>query len=92
MHADQIRFRQALFNLLNNANKFTNHGTITVEAEQCKEGGRASITIAVTDTGIGMTADQMENYFRNLPRLNPRQQRNTAPPASDSPSAGAFVR
>ncbi len=34
MHADQVRLRQALLNLMSNANKFTNHGTITIDAVQ----------------------------------------------------------
>ena len=66
MQADQIRVRQALLNLLSNANKFTDHGTITVDAQQCKEDGRDWITIAVTDTGIGMTAEQMTKLFQEF--------------------------
>ncbi len=66
MHADQIRVRQALLNLMSNANKFTDHGAITVEAEQREEGGRDWITIAVTDTGIGMTAEQMGKLFQEF--------------------------
>ena len=66
MHADQMRLRQALLNLLSNANKFTERGTITIDARQGQENGREWITLAVTDTGIGMTADQMGKLFQEF--------------------------
>ena len=47
LHADQMRLRQALLNLMSNANKFTEHGTITVDARQTTESSRDWITIAV---------------------------------------------
>src|SRR4249920_3480010 len=50
MHADQMRLRQALLNLMSNANKFTERGTITVDARQVQEDGRDWIAIAVADT------------------------------------------
>src|SRR6202043_562150 len=53
LHADQMRLRQALLNLLSNANKFTDHGTITIDSRQGQEDDRAWVTIAVADTGIG---------------------------------------
>ena len=60
MHADQTKVRQALFNLLSNASKFTDHGTIGLtverEADDC-------LTFAVTDTGIGMTEEQLGRLF-----------------------------
>ena len=56
MHADQMRVRQALLNLLSNANKFTERGTVTINARQQDENGQSWITIAVTDSGIGMAA------------------------------------
>src|SRR2546429_763515 len=40
LHADQMRLRQALLNLLSNANKFTDHGTISIDARQREEDGR----------------------------------------------------
>jgi signal transduction histidine kinase len=40
--ADEMRLRQALWNLLSNANKFTDHGTITIDARQREEDGRDS--------------------------------------------------
>jgi signal transduction histidine kinase len=58
--------RQPLLNLLSNANKFTEHGTITVDAQQRAEDGCDWITIAVTDTGIGMTAEQMGKLFQEF--------------------------
>jgi signal transduction histidine kinase len=66
LHADQMRLRQALLNLLSNANKFTERGTITVDARQGQEGGRDWVTIAVADTGIGMTPEQMGRLFQEF--------------------------
>jgi signal transduction histidine kinase len=66
MHADQMRLRQALLNLMSNANKFTDRGTIRIEACQEQENGRDWITLAVADTGIGMTAEQMGKLFQEF--------------------------
>jgi signal transduction histidine kinase len=67
MHADQMRVRQALLNLVSNANKFTSGGTITIDVQQREEeDGRDWLTIAVTDTGIGMTAEQTGKLFREF--------------------------
>jgi adenylate cyclase len=66
IHADQMRFRQALLNLMSNANKFTDKGTVTIAARQEHIDGRDSITIAVADTGIGMTAEQMGRLFQEF--------------------------
>jgi two-component system, NtrC family, sensor kinase len=66
VHADQMRLRQALLNLMSNANKFTDHGTITIDAGQGQQNGRDWITLAVTDTGIGMTAEQMGKLFQEF--------------------------
>jgi signal transduction histidine kinase len=66
MHADQMRLRQTLLNLMSNANKFTEKGIITVAAHQGQQNGRDWITLAVTDTGIGMTAEQMGKLFQEF--------------------------
>jgi signal transduction histidine kinase len=66
LNADQMRLRQALLNLLSNANKFTEHGSITVDARQGVEDGGDWVTIAVVDTGIGMTAEQMGKLFQEF--------------------------
>jgi signal transduction histidine kinase len=59
IHADQMRLRQALLNLMSNANKFTEKGTVTIAARQKQENGRDWVTLSVADTGIGMTPEQM---------------------------------
>ena len=66
IHADQTRFRQSLLNLASNANKFTEKGTITIAAHQGQENGRDWITVAVADTGIGMTPEQMGKLFQEF--------------------------
>ena len=67
MQADQMRGRGRLFwNLMSNANKFTDRGTITIDARGGRENGRDWITLAVGDTGIGMTPDQMSKLFQEF--------------------------
>jgi signal transduction histidine kinase/CheY-like chemotaxis protein len=63
MHADITKVRQILFNLLSNACKFTDHGTISVDVDENKFQGRDWIRFRVSDTGIGITAKQKENLF-----------------------------
>jgi GAF domain-containing protein/CheY-like chemotaxis protein len=66
IHADQTRFRQALLNLASNANKFTEKGTVTIAARHEPIDGREWVTVAVTDTGIGMNTEQMERLFQEF--------------------------
>lgn len=56
---DPVRMRQVLINLLGNAIKFTRDGEITLRLARDVD----TLRIAVTDTGIGMTTDQMERVF-----------------------------
>ena len=57
---------------MSNANKFTERGTITINAHHGQENGGDWITLAVTDTGIGMTAKQMGNLL--LVSIKPLQR------------------
>jgi signal transduction histidine kinase len=60
MHADPVKVRQNLLNLLGNACKFTREGSIALEV--AREDGW--LAFAISDTGIGMTPEQMEKIFQ----------------------------
>jgi PAS domain S-box-containing protein len=62
MHADLTKVRQSLLNLLSNAAKFTEDGKIGLKATALPDGGGFSMEIS--DSGIGMTADQMAKLFQ----------------------------
>src|SRR5262249_55875247 len=55
-----------LLNLASNANKFTEKGTVTIAAQAQRTDGRDLVTIAITDTGIGMTPEQMGRLFQEF--------------------------
>jgi signal transduction histidine kinase len=62
---DQTRVRQVLLNLLSNASKFTENGRIILEARRFKnDAGEDRIQLSVTDTGIGMTPEQLQKLFQ----------------------------
>ena len=66
MRADLTKVRQALFNLLSNACKFTERGTITLGVVREMGDGGAWINFRVTDTGIGMTPEQVGKLFQTF--------------------------
>jgi signal transduction histidine kinase/DNA-binding response OmpR family regulator len=66
MHADQMKVRQALSNLLSNAVKFTHGGSVTVCARRERMDGREWVLFEVTDTGVGMSAEQIVKLFQDF--------------------------
>ena len=66
MRADITKVRQILFNLLSNACKFTDRGSVSVNVEQIKVEDRDWIQFQVRDTGIGISAKQKENLFQEF--------------------------
>ncbi len=64
MVADQTKTRQVLFNLLSNASKFTENGSIRLEAHGVARGEKKWVQFRVEDTGIGMSGEQLGNLFR----------------------------
>jgi PAS domain S-box-containing protein len=61
--ADAVKVRQVLLNLLSNASKFTERGSIVVLAEPFSHEGTPCVRIRVRDAGIGMTPEQMGRLF-----------------------------
>ena len=66
MRADVTKVRQILFNLLSNACKFTDHGTIGLDVDRKLENGQDWIRFQVSDTGIGIAAKQRDNLFKEF--------------------------
>jgi PAS domain S-box-containing protein len=63
MRSDLTKVRQMLLNLLSNAGKFTEQGTITMSVARDGAEQDETVTFSVTDTGIGMTPEQMDRLF-----------------------------
>ncbi len=64
MHGDMQRLRQILFNVLSNACKFTDAGTVTLRAERTLVEQAECIEFHIADTGIGMTPEQAKCLFK----------------------------
>jgi signal transduction histidine kinase len=64
MRSDVTKVRQILLNLLSNASKFTNKGTVTLDCSTKNAAGHVWVTFKVTDTGIGMTPEQVARLFQ----------------------------
>jgi signal transduction histidine kinase len=66
MHTDRRRLLQCVLNLLSNAMKFTERGSVTIRTRALDEG---LVEISVTDTGIGIRPDELDKLFQPFVRL-----------------------
>jgi PAS domain S-box-containing protein len=73
MHADPTKVRQSLFNLLSNACKFTEGGTVRLEIRRDQDGGW--FVFRVIDTGIGMTPEHVGKLFQPFSQVDPSATR-----------------
>lgn len=64
MHTDLVKVRQCLLNLISNAAKFTKEGTIILTVKPIMSNDRSYIQFAVSDTGIGLTREQLGTLFK----------------------------
>jgi len=63
---DRTRIRQVLLNLLNNAVRYTEHGSITVSTTLRED----EVVVAVSDTGVGISQDELESIFDEYRQVN----------------------
>ncbi|HKQ88700.1 MAG TPA: ATP-binding protein [Candidatus Acidoferrales bacterium] len=66
MRSDITKVRQILSNLLSNACKFTDHGTISLDAQRSENRDQQWMIFRIRDTGIGISEEQQENLFKEF--------------------------
>ena len=71
--ADAFRIRQILDNLVSNAIKYTDRGSVTIQAQVSEILGKPTLTLSVKDTGKGMTDEEKQNVFQAFTRLKSAQ-------------------
>ena len=72
---DRRALHQILLNLMNNAIKYTEHGSVSIDARAMNRDGETSIAIDVTDTGIGIKGEDLERLFTAFEQLDPTTTR-----------------
>ena len=76
LYGDEVRLKQIIVNLLNNAVKYTNEGVITLSMRAAKgEQNQVMLTIAVADTGIGIKKDSIPFLFEAFKRVDEENNR-----------------
>ncbi|HKP76188.1 MAG TPA: response regulator [Longimicrobiaceae bacterium] len=75
MRADLGKVRQSLLNLLSNAVKFTHGGTVTLNAGRESMDGGEWVVFRVSDTGIGLSAEQIVKLFQDFTQADPSTTR-----------------
>ncbi len=76
LKGDESRLRQVVTNLLSNAAKYTEKGSITLSFEHGEQDGLMMLVITVKDTGIGIRKEDMEKLFTQFARFDMEKNRN----------------
>ncbi len=76
LQGDPKRIREILINLLNNAVKYTNTGSITLTVTMDRDSNSTLLTISVKDTGIGIREEDRDKLFKQFERLDYNKNRN----------------
>jgi signal transduction histidine kinase/DNA-binding response OmpR family regulator len=76
LHADLTKVRQGLINLLSNAAKFTEAGTVKLAVTREELSGRDGLRFAVSDTGIGISANKLEHVFEEFSQADESTTKN----------------
>jgi PAS domain S-box-containing protein len=75
IYSDQQKIRQILINLLSNAAKFTEYGTISLYAARVELDGHSWVQLSVTDTGVGIPAPLLSTIFEEFTQVDSPNQR-----------------
>ncbi|MBO4903465.1 MAG: response regulator [Lachnospiraceae bacterium] len=75
LEGDEIRIRQILLNIINNAIKYTNEGSVTVDVSSVPVmmGNYIDLIVKVSDTGIGIKEEDKDKLFKSFQRLDERK-------------------
>lgn len=73
---DEVRNRQVIVNILNNAVKYTKQGSVTLSVEGIRESNAFVLKMQVADTGIGIKKDDLNKLFDGFQRFDLEQNRN----------------
>lgn len=76
LSGDDVRIRQVLVNLLNNAVKYTQEGSVTLRIDGNVEGQKVFLDFSVEDTGIGIKEEDIEKLFEEFQRIEEKRNRN----------------
>ncbi|MCL2539534.1 MAG: ATP-binding protein, partial [Oscillospiraceae bacterium] len=77
LHGDELRVKQIINNLLSNAIKYTDKGTVELSVHCEREDEKVWVTIIVSDTGIGIREEDMENLFSDFAQMDLLSHRKT---------------
>ena len=76
-YGDEVRIKQIITNVLSNAVKYTNEGSVTMRISGTKlPTGRELLSFCVSDTGIGMTEENLKQLFDKFSRFDNEKNRN----------------
>ena len=78
IHGDEVRIKQVITNILTNAAKYTEKGsvTMTVRGERNNEDNSLMLTVKIADTGIGIKPEDMKKLFSAFERIEEKRNRN----------------
>jgi len=92
IRADLTKLRQTLFNLLSNASKFTEGGTVTLAVNRERREDGDWITLRVTDTGIGIKEEMLEHVFEEFSQADDSTSRDFGGTGLGLPISRRFCR
>lgn len=77
LQGDNIRIKQVLLNLANNAAKFTNHGRITLTVDHAPlDDSNIELRVSIQDTGIGIKEEDLSKLFQSFQQVDSKRNRN----------------